>query len=81
MDKDNFTAIRTFALNYGGISTEKYMAFCPSHKRTSVAKPNLAVSSVGCPERLLYQEPKNIPPEMSIEEALILLRLSCFSFY
>jgi hypothetical protein len=43
-------------LNYGEISTEKYMALFRHNDRVSTAKPNLAVSSMGCAARLLYKD-------------------------
>ena len=38
------------------MSTEKCMVFCKRHERKCATKTNIAVSSTGCPERLLYKD-------------------------
>jgi hypothetical protein len=57
----SFSSMQPFRLkrlcrpNYGEMSTEKCMALFRRHNRDRAAKPNLAVSSTGCPERLHYK--------------------------
>lgn len=47
--------VETKRLNYEEISTQKCMALFRHNDRARAAKPNLAVSSTGCPERLHYK--------------------------